>query len=68
MEYLEEEVEFTFTLFWRLCGGFSRREVASVTFLAPANRFFSENFLQNQNNLLCQFLNFLEPQARRPVF
>ena len=25
---------------------------ASVTFLAPDSRFFPENFLQNQNNLL----------------
>ena len=41
---------------------------ASVTFWVLQNRFFPENFLLNQNILLRQFLNLLEPQATRPVF
>lgn len=41
---------------------------ASVTFLVLFRRFFPENFLQNQNNLLCQFLKFLRCQATGPVF
>ena len=43
-------------------------QAASVTFLVLQSRFFPENFPQNQNNLLCQFLKFLEFQATRPVF
>ena len=41
---------------------------ASVTFLVGIRRFFPKNFPQNQNNLLRQFLKFLEPQAIGPVF